>query len=34
MNYEYDMNYGVYKLQSGFKSTTALIICPYLPHKI
>ena len=30
----YDVNYGVYQLQAGFKSTTALIHCPYIPYKI
>lgn len=34
MNRQYNIHEGVFKLQAGFKSTTAIIICPYLPEKI
>ena len=34
MNYQYNIHEGVYKMQAGFKSTTALILCPYISQKV
>lgn len=34
MNSQYNIHEGTFKLQAGFRSSTALIICPYLTQKV
>lgn len=29
-----DINEGIYRVQSGYRHHTAIVECPYIPHKI